>query len=656
MKLVIVESPSKTKTIKQYLGSEYEVVASKGHIRDIANKGIDNLGLDFENNLKPIYSIIDRQHPTIKYLNGIVSKADEIYLATDPDREGEAISWHLKEVLKLNPNSTYRIEFNEITRNAVLNAIESPRNIDMLLVDAQETRKIIDRIIGFKLSTLLKKSIASESAGRVQSVALKLVTDLEAQIKAFVSTPYFEIEADFGKFKSKITEANSEKVWLIKSKEEADETFSKLGNKFTTKSVSNRVRYEKPLPPFITSTLIQTCSNKFSLSSSSTMRIAQQLYEGVEIEGKHIAFITYMRTDSTRIADVFKWQLIDHIKKNYGDEYLGYAHMQKNTENVQDAHECIRPVSLSNRPESMKEYLSKDQYNVYSLIYSRTVASMMKDAQINVESIIFDNNNYNFLTSLEKVLFDGYKKAYNIDENKKEKSFYYDAVVGEVKETNDIKVLSKETKGPDRFTEATLIKKMEESGIGRPSTYASTMKTLKDRNYIVIEKKKIVPTEQGLLTSKFLADYFSNFINTDYTADMEKKLDKIASGEEREKDVVKEFYDDFSTTFEEKKKLIKPVQTNELCPVCGSPMVYRHNKYGRFEACSNYPQCTYIKKNEPVEKTEIPFVECPKCHKGHLEQRIARKGKKAGKKFYGCSSYPECDFTIDSLSKIKKIQ
>ena len=649
MKLVIVESPSKTKTIKQYLGNDFQVVASKGHIRDIKNEGIDNLGLDFSNNLKPIYTIIDKQYPVIKELNRYASKADKIYLATDPDREGEAISWHLKETLNLENKDVKRIEFNEITEPAILHAIENPRDIDEKLVQSQETRKIIDRIIGFKLSSLLKKSIGSQSAGRVQSAALKIVNDREEEIQKFVSKKYFEIEAITKSFKAKLLEIGKNKAAQFENEDEARGLYEVLTKDMVIRNIDYTTRYEKAQSPFTTSTLIQSALNKYNLSSSKTMKIAQELYEGIEINSKHIAFITYMRTDSTRLSDEFiNKQLVPTIINNYGKQYLGRLHSYNNNKDTQDAHEAIRPVSLLRTPSSLAQYLNKDQLNVYTLIYERTLESMMKDAIVEVKNVKFDSNGQMFGSSFDKYTFLGYKIVTGHDSSNE---VVFDKNIGDVVSFDKINLVNKETEGPQRFTEATLIKEMESSGIGRPSTYASTIKTLKDRGYITISKKKVVPTEQGQLTSKFLDKYFETIINIQYTAQMEKKLDEIAQGNISETETVTTFYDDFIKLFDEQKSSIKPVETGELCPVCGSPLVYRNNSFGLFIACSNYPSCRYIKKDEQPNKIEI---ECPECHGGHLVERTAKVGPKKGKKFYGCSNYPKCKYTTTSLSIKKK--
>ena len=654
MKLVIVESPSKTKTIKQYLGPDYQVVASKGHIRDIENTGKDNLGLDFENGLTPIYSIIPKQYSTIKMLNEYVAKADEIYLATDPDREGEAISWHLKEVLNINNKPVHRIEFNEITEPAIKKAMDAPRDIDMNLVHSQETRKIIDRIIGYRLSGILKKQIGSinpqdtVSAGRVQSAALRIVTDKEEEIKKFVPKQFFEIEAENESFKAKLLEKGKNKAFQTENEEEVENIKSSLTKNMIISSISYESRHERTNPPFTTSTLIQAALNRYSITSARTTKIAQELYEGVEIGGKHVALITYMRTDSTRLSDEFvKGQLIPTIISTYGKEYLSFLHQQKSSENIQDAHEAIRPVSLKRTPESLKDDLSKDQLNLYTLIYQRTIASMMADSTINVMNVKFDSNGYSFGSGFEKYEFLGFQKAYK---DKKISESLFDGKEGDSIKFNKISILKKETEGPQRFTEATLIKEMETSGIGRPSTYSSTMSTLKNRKYVTESKKKLIPSEQGLLTSQFLNKYYGMVINVNYTADMEKTLDEIAQGTKDEKAIVSSFYRAFEKIIEKNKGQYSAVLTGEKCPVCGEDMVYKISRYGRFEVCSS---CGHIKKVEKPEISDLPEIECPECHKGHLVKRVAKNGPKKGKAFYGCSRYPDCKFTTSSLS-IKK--
>jgi len=649
MNLVIVESPSKTKTIKEFLGNDFNVVASKGHIRDIENCGVDNMGIDIDNGFKPIYEIIDRQKDTVKYLNDCIKKSDHIYLATDPDREGEAISWHLKETLDLENKPVNRIEFNEITYPAIKAAIESPRDIDYKLFESQETRKIMDRMIGYKLSTILKKETGNNpntSAGRVQSVCLKLICERENEVKAFVPEKYYQIESTFDNFKAKLVSKNApSKPLNIESKEEAENIFKSLTNDFKVDQIKDSVKYEKPFPPFDTSSLYQAALSKYSMSSKKTLKVAQSLYEGIEVDGKHIALLTYIRTDSTRMSDVFKKELYFFIKEKYGDEYVGLLKSKKN-DNSQDAHECIRPVSLKNTPELMEKYLSKEQNQIYSLVYNQTVESMMKDSVIASRNVILENNNNYFSCTFDQTTFAGFKK--NRKENDKEVAF--DKEIGSIITSLKNELLSKETEGPKRYTEATLIKEMESLGIGRPSTYASTIETLKCKKYVNIVSKSFVPTKEGDITYKYLDMNFSSFINVDYTASMERTLDEIALGNKPESEVVKEFYSSLIDAISKKKEKKASLSTGEVCPNCGSPMVYRFNRYGSFEACSNYPACKYIKKQEPSKLD----IECPECHEGHLIERKASKGKYSGKTFYGCSNYPKCKFTITSLKDIKK--
>ena len=647
MNLVIVESPSKTHTISQYLGDDYTVVASKGHVRDIKNTGVDNLGIDIDNNYKPIYDIIAKQYSTIKSLNEQVSKADRIYLATDPDREGEAISWHLKEVLKTGNKVVKRIEFNEITKQAILKAIENPRDIDENLFKSQETRKIIDRIIGYELSSLLKKSIGSAeagtsvSAGRVQSTVLRMITEREEKIKAFVPETYYEIEANFGSFKAKLYDGNS--VMRFTDIKKAETIINNLDNSYFVYDIKSSTKYERPAPPLITSTLIQAASNKYSLTSDKTMMAAQKLYEGVKIGNKFCALITYMRTDSTRINDGFKKALIVHINNEFGKEYVGYFHEGKKTEDMQDAHEAIRPIDLTKKPDTIKEYLTDVEYKVYSLIYNQTVESMMKDAEIEVNTVTLSNNNNFFKTSFEKTVFDGFKV--NRTKETKEKSFnselgsFIEAKKGTTIET-------KQTEGPKRYTEASIINEMKTSGIGRPSTYASTIKNLKDKKYVEVIKKEFVPTEHGVIASKFLLTYFPNIVSVKYTAEMEETLEKIALGTSKEDDVVPSFYKDFMENYNDVRGNLKPMETGELCPICSSPLVFKNGRNGHFIACSNYPKCNYTRNEKPVNtETNIP---CPECSTGHLTLR-----KHGYKSFYGCSNYPNCTFTISSLKALR---
>ena len=591
-------------------------------------------------------------------MNKEVEKATNIFLATDPDREGEAISWHLNEVLNFNNKTVKRIEFNEITKEAVQEAIKNPRDINSNIFASQETRKIMDRIIGYKLSSILKKAIGSSketiSAGRVQSVALKMIINREEEINNFDKETYYEIEAQFRHFKAKLVDPkNPKKVLQFNELEKVESILNSLDNSsFIVKEIIYGKRKETAPAPFTTSTLLQSALNKFSMSSHRTLKIAQELYEGVEINGKHVALITYMRTDSTRLSDMFVGSLVNHIKRKYGEGEVGYAHSHNNHKNAQDAHEAIRPVSLKNTLENMEPYLSKEQFKIYKLIYNQTEASMMKDAEYETKTALFENNGHIFSVTFERPLSPGFKQA---KDGVTEPKYYFNHLEGDImKPTKDTYYLEKETEGPKRFTEATLIKEMESSGIGRPSTYATTINTLKMRKYVEIDKKQVVPTKLGTMASKFLDERFSNVINVNYTASMEKELDEIALGSLQEEKVVDDFYQTFKTNFDLADKPPFVIYTGEVCPKCGSKMSFRVNNYGVFEACSNYPACRYIKKQEVEQEEEKEFLECPECHTGHLVVKEAKVGKKRGKKFYGCSNYPKCKFTIDLKDYIKK--
>ncbi len=655
-KLLIVESPSKTVTIKQYLGNEFEVKSSVGHIRDLSTRGYKGLGLDIEHDFKPMYDTIREKAKVIKELNNACSEADEIYLATDPDREGEAISWHLKEVLNLKGKYVKRIVFNEITKKAILSSLENSRDIDDLLVSSQETRRIIDRIIGFLLSKLLQYKIKSKSAGRVQSVALKLICDREKEINAFLIEDYYEIIAKFADFKAKLYKYN-DKQERINTLEDANKIIEGLSKDFLVQSVEKKNHSKLPEPPFITSTLQQVASIKLNMTSKKTMQVAQGLYEGKALGKETVGLISYMRTDSTRLSEDFIDELKKYIKETYGESYLGHLHSKNNTKNVQDAHEAIRPTDIRRTPESVKDYLSKDEYNLYNLIYKRTVASLMKDAIYETTTVLLKNNNAIFRVSGETIVYDGYLKIYktfDINEEDNEKNNLKKVAKDMVLEAQQVESVMKSTEPPARYTEAKLIKEMEELGIGRPSTYAQTISTLKERQYVKLEKKKFIPTEQGILTSDQLAIYFNKIINVEYTARMEKMLDEIASGEHSQKEIVPKFYYSFLPMLEKAEKemeKVKPVETGEICPLCGSKMVKRTSKYGTFDACGNYPECKYIKKKEKTH--EDTGILCPNCHTGHIVAKIALKGKNKGNTFYACDNYPKCKTIMNELPENK---
>lgn len=637
MNLVIVESPSKTKTIAKYLGPKYKVVSSKGHIRDLATTGKYGLGIDVEDDFKPNYTVIKGKSSVIKELKKDASNSDTIYLATDPDREGEAISWHIYDALKLNDNNYKRVVFNEITHDAVVNAFKTPRMIDMNLVKSQETRRMLDRIIGFRLSKLMQSKTGGKSAGRVQSVALKLIVDREREINAFVPEEYWTITAKFPDFEADLEKYNNKKI-EIKSQVEADEILNKLSKSFNIDGIEKKEKSKKGVLPFTTSSLQQACANKLNFGASKTMRIAQKLYESVDIGTETVGLITYMRTDSTRLSDTFVSDVKSYITKNYGKEYVGSVKKTKEKQNVQDAHEAIRPTSILRTPESVKEYLSSDEYKVYSIIYYRALASLMCDAKVLATTITLENNGYLFKATGSVLVFDGFLKVYqkymdNEDVVLPDLSDYKTNVII----AEDILKEQHFTKPAARYTEASLIKELESLGIGRPSTYAKILETIKDRAYVQVKEKKFYPTEIGFETTDKLQEFFSNIINVKYTANMENELDLIAEDKEDYLKVLKTFYNDFEplvkTAFEQMEKKA-PEETGESCPLCGNPLVLRKSRYGTFTACSNYPTCKYIKQEEKETKT---VCKCPNC--GH---DIIEKKSKRGKVFYGCNNYPKC--------------
>lgn len=633
--LVIVESPSKSKTIGKYLGDDYKVVSSKGHIRDLATSGKFGLGVDVENGFTPSYVPIKGKSSIIKELKKDVKDSNLVYLASDPDREGEAIAWHLKDALGIKEDNYKRVRFNEITHDKVLEAMKNPSKIDDNLVKSQETRRILDRIIGFRLSKLLQRKIGAKSAGRVQSVALKLIVDREREIEAFKPEEYWTITAIFKDYEAELFKYKEEDIELH-SKKEADAVLEKLSDKYTVESIEKKEKARKSKFPFITSTLQQESSTKLGFSAKKTMSIAQKLYEGIDLGDETVGLITYMRTDSIRLSDDFVKPAMKYIEENYGKKYIGYVKKSKKTENVQDAHEAIRPTSILREPLKIKQYLSNDEFKLYSLIYKRTLASLMADASVNQTTIIFDNNNYKFKTVGSILIFDGYLKVYGDYESSEDKIL---PEIGdkEVAITNNVDCSQHFTKPPARYTEAKLIKTLEELGIGRPSTYATIIDTIKSRGYVELVEKKFKPTEIGIETTDKLQDYFSDLINTDYTKNMEDELDSIAEGGIVWNKVLQDFYDIFEPRVEkaftdmEKKA---PIKTGEMCPECGNPLVIRKGKYGEFVACSNYPDCKYIKKEE---KADVVICNCPNC-----DGKIIEKNSRRGKTFYGCNNYPKC--------------
>lgn len=639
--IIIVESPAKCKTISKYLGGDYTVVSSKGHIRDLATSGKYGLGIDIENDFKPSYEIIKGKKKDVKYLKDLIEKADHIYLATDPDREGETISWHLYDELKVPDEKYDRIVFNEITKDVVLKALKNPRRIDMNLVHSGEARRFLDRIIGFRLSKVMQSKTAGKSAGRVQSVALKLIVDREREILAFIPKEYWTIEADFKDFKANL-ETYKEKDIEIPNEKEADKILDSLTNTFTIKKVEEKEKKRSAKEVFKTSTLQQACSNKLGYAASKTMKIAQKLYEGIELDDGFHGLITYMRTDSVRLSDEFTSASFAYINSKFGKDYVGYVKKGKKTENVQDAHEGIRPTNINYEPDKIKKYLAPDEYKLYRIIYYRALASLMADAKFNSTTVLLDNNDYGFKATGSVLTFDGYLKVYGDYEDQE------DTILPDFKNYKAGIILSDKitktqhfTKPPARFTESSLIKELESLGIGRPSTYATIISTIKDRGYVTLEDKKFVPTEVGFETTDKLQEFFSSIVNVKYTANMEKDLDEIAEGNEDYKKMLKDFYDNFAPLVDNAFKNMekkKPEETGEKCPECGSPLVIRKGKYGQFTACSNYPTCKYIKKENKQTEKEI-ICKCPKCE-GNI---IVRKTKK-GKEFYGCDNFPKCKY------------
>lgn len=642
MKLVIVESPTKCSTIKKYLGSDYQVVASCGHIRDLSTHGKGGLGVDIENEFKPNYENSKDKLKIISELKSFKKKADEVYLATDPDREGEAISWHLCEVLGLDVNTTKRLEFHEITKPAILKAIKEPRTIDMSLVQSQETRRIIDRIMGFKLSNLLKNKIGSVSAGRVQSVTLKLITDREKEINDFVKEEYWNIDLDLENgIKVKYESSIDGDLKKITNEKEANKIISSLDDHCVINSLQVRQRRVESKPPFTTSTMQQEAYLKHRYSTKKTQSIAQKLYEGIDLGNQTIGLITYMRTDSIRLSPEFVNNALGYIKKEYGDKYVGKENNRQGKGLIQDAHEAIRPTSLELTPKSIKQYLSTDEYNLYSLIYKRALASLMAPKLEEVTQVKLQSGKSLFKCEGIVTTFDGYSKLYESSEKTEDSKKLPLLSQGQVIAITKVNKEQKFTLPPARFNEAKLVKTMEELGIGRPSTYASTISTLKTRKYVTSEKGVFTPTSQGTDTVINLCEFFPPFMDTTYTSNMEKKLDDIVDGNDSRLNLLNSFYQEFNSLFlvaQKEMSKAKPVETGELCPLCGSPLVIKKSKYGEFTACSNYPDCHYIKPKE-VKPLEILENEvCPKCGKP-LVKRTSKNGE-----FYACSGFPKCRY------------
>ena len=656
--LVIVESPSKATTIEKYLGKDYKVVSSKGHICDLATSGKGGLGIDIENDFKPTYRVSKEKKDVVKELKSLAAKSDKVILASDPDREGEAIAWHLARELGLSTEDNNRVTFHEITKPVVLEAIQDPHKIDMDLVKSQETRRMLDRIIGFKLSKLLQNKIQSKSAGRVQSVALRLIVEREEEIRKFKSEEYWTIGAEVKKgnstFHAELTKVDGKKPKLA-NKEQAEEILAKVQDQpFVVSSITNRKKSKAPKLPFTTSTLQQESSTKLGYGARKTMSIAQKLYEGVDLGGTTTGLITYMRTDSTRLSDLFVQETENYIESEYGSDYKGQAH-KKNSENAQDAHEAIRPTSINYTPETVRPYLTNEQFRLYSMIYARTLASLMADAKFNVTSVKFLDNGCEFSASGQVLIFDGYSKVYSKYEKQTDTLL---PVLKEGEQMNRVEIKGDQhfTEPPARYTEAKLIKELK--SIGRPSTYASIIDTLQKRGYVTLDKvsetsktKYFQPTDQGELTNQKLQEFFKKIINVEYTAEMEKDLDNIADGDEDYIQFLKTFYADFEPLVEKayqdmpKKELERVGRT---CPDCGGELVYRNGRFGKFISCINYPTCKYTENaDDSLNELEKEEKICPECG-----NRMTIKKGRFGP-FWACTGYPECKHIEPLKAKAK---
>ncbi|WNB90413.1 type I DNA topoisomerase [Bacillus sp. NEB1478] len=645
--LVIVESPAKAKTIKKYLGSKYDVKASMGHVRDLPRS---QTGIDVENNYDPKYITIRGKGPVLKDLKTAAKKAKQIFLAADPDREGEAIAWHLAHSLEMDVTSECRVVFNEITKTAIKDSFKRPRKINMDLVNAQQARRVLDRLVGYKVSPLLWKKIKKGlSAGRVQTVAVRLIVEREKEIEAFKPEEYWKIKGLFltGKeeFEAQFYGVNGKKKELS-NEEEVKEVLSKMkGNSFTIDSVQKKERKRNPSPPFITSSLQQEAARKLNFRAKKTMMLAQQLYEGIDL-GKEgtVGLITYMRTDSTRISDTAKDEAKNFITDEYGKQYVNIGRAEKKQgKNAQDAHEAIRPTSVMYNPKDLKNYLSRDQLRLYKLIWERFLASQMASAVLDTMTVDLQNEGVMFRATGSKVKFPGFMKVYvegNDDGKKEEDRILPDLVEGMKVKKKELEPTQHFTQPPPRYTEARLVRTMEELGIGRPSTYAPTLDTIQKRGYVALDDKKFVPTELGGLVLEMTLEFFPEVFNVEFTAKMENDLDEVEDGKENWVEIIDEFYKNFEKKLkiaeaEMQKVEIKDEPAGEDCEKCGHEMVYKMGRFGKFMACSNFPDC----RNTKAIVKDIG-VTCPTCHKGTIVERKSKKKRI----FYGCNRYPDCEF------------
>ncbi|HCG3020508.1 type I DNA topoisomerase [Clostridium perfringens] len=642
-KLVIVESPAKAKTIEKYLGKNYVVEASMGHVRDLPKS---QLGVDIENEYNPKYITIRGKGELLSKLRKLAKKSDKIYLATDPDREGEAISWHLANVLKIDENENCRIEFNEITKDAVKNSIKHPRKINCNLVDAQQARRVLDRLVGYEISPLLWRNVKwGLSAGRVQSAALKLICDREEEIKKFNPEEYWTVDVKLKKgkksFPVKLTTKNKKKI-EIKNKEQADQIIDELKeNEYIVSKIKKGTKNKNPLAPFTTSTLQQEASKKLNFMTKKTMSVAQQLYEGVEVKKfGTVGLITYMRTDSVRISKEAQEKALNFIDETYGKEYVPEEpRVYKGKKNIQDAHEAIRPTYVEITPEIAKANLSNDQYKLYALIWKRFIASQMATCILNTNSLEIKNGDYTLRASGSTIKFDGFMKVYEYISGEEESVLLPELEENEVLKEESIEGKQHFTQPPARYSEAAFVKLLEEKGIGRPSTYVPTISTLISRKYVDREKKILIPTELGFIVNDILSNYFKQIVDTDFTAEMEVKLDNVEAGKESWTHIVDEFFTPLKEDIEKAEKEISKVIIEDKvsdvpCDKCGRLMVIKHGRFGDFLACPGYPECQNTK---PI--VEEVDANCPLCG-----GKILVKRSKKGNRFYGCSNYPECNF------------
>ncbi|KAA0754797.1 MULTISPECIES: type I DNA topoisomerase [Bacillus cereus group] len=646
--LVIVESPSKAKTIEKYLGKKYKVVASMGHVRDLPKS---QMGIEVKNNFTPKYITIRGKGPVLKDLKSAAKKAKKVYLAADPDREGEAIAWHLANTLNVDVESDCRVVFNEITKDAIKESFKHPRAINMDLVDAQQARRILDRLVGYNISPLLWKKVKKGlSAGRVQSVAVRLIIEREREIQNFEPEEFWTIKTEFVKgkdtFEASFYGIDGEKVQLTNETQVNEIIEQMKDNAFSVENVTRKERKRNPALPFTTSSLQQEAARKLNMRAKKTMMLAQQLYEGIDL-GKQgtVGLITYMRTDSTRISETAQTEARTYITEAYGTEYIG-TEKKKETKksNAQDAHEAIRPTSVMRKPEELKSFLGRDQLRLYKLIWERFVASQMASAIMDTVTARLINNNVQFRASGSVVKFPGFMKVYveSKDDGAEEKDKMLPPLeVGETVFSKDLEPKQHFTQPPPRYTEARLVRTLEELGIGRPSTYVPTLETIQKRGYVGLDNKRFVPTELGEIVIELILEFFPEIINIEFTANMEQSLDEVEEGNANWVKIVDDFYVGFEPRLEKAEKEMREVEikdepAGEDCELCNHPMVFKMGKYGKFMACSNFPDC---RNTKPIVK-EIG-VTCPKCDKGQIIERRSNKKKRL---FYGCGTYPECDF------------